>query len=226
MDFSPIRKVTKSSRSIIGKIPSIKNRRLHCAESTLERDFFLLLENDATVEKYIEQPLRIKYTDAGKVKHYVPDVLVFYFDALSAGNVTPPLLCEIKYKKDLQVNYPKYAAKFRAAEAYALENNFQFKVITETEIRTEFLKNLKFLSAYRTGVNPAEQLGCERIKNTMNKLKITTVQNLLNACTADSAQQPEMLFLIWHLIASGWLGCDLQQKLTMNSAIWNNQTSP
>jgi hypothetical protein len=49
------RSIPKSYRNVTGRFASVKNRHPIGFESTLEKDFFLLLEFDRRVESFEEQ---------------------------------------------------------------------------------------------------------------------------------------------------------------------------
>jgi hypothetical protein len=61
-------------------------------ESSLERDFLLLLDFNPDVEFFEEQPVKIVYHGAkGRRRTYTPDVLVRYrTDSLQLRHTTPP----------------------------------------------------------------------------------------------------------------------------------------
>ncbi|MFA5082147.1 MAG: TnsA endonuclease N-terminal domain-containing protein, partial [Hydrogenophilaceae bacterium] len=66
-------------------------------ESTLEQDYFVLLRFDPWVEKFIEQPITVPWTDQnGKVRKYTPDVLVHFRSDVAPEDRRPPLLVEVK----------------------------------------------------------------------------------------------------------------------------------
>jgi len=58
-------------------------------------------------------------------------------------------LCEVKYRKDLALQWPKLKPKIRAARKYAKNEGWEFKIFTEKEIRTPYLENIRFLWSYR-----------------------------------------------------------------------------
>jgi TnsA-like endonuclease N terminal len=119
-------------------------------ESRLEHDFMKLVEFDPCVSHYVEQPVRIEFTDAtGSPRTYTPDILVSYHPNQDPAQNTKPLLVEIKYRKDLFKNWADLKPRFRAARRYAREQGWEFRIITEVEIRTPYLKNVLFLLGYR-----------------------------------------------------------------------------
>jgi hypothetical protein len=67
------RVIPKNYRNVTGRLASSKNRCLIGFESTLEKDFYLLLEFDPQVETFEEQPVTITYDDStGKRHRYTP----------------------------------------------------------------------------------------------------------------------------------------------------------
>lgn len=148
MPLQPVRKIPLSSRSITGKRPSRKTNIIHQFESTLERDLLTLLEFDDEVENYLVQPLIIKYLHQGKFRRYTPDMLVYYKAILNKN----PLLVEIKYGEELERKKEVLAPKFDAPKKYASEKGYDFKVITEKDIGTVYLQNIKFLSRYQSTI--------------------------------------------------------------------------
>ncbi|RYH33391.1 MAG: heteromeric transposase endonuclease subunit TnsA, partial [Alcaligenaceae bacterium] len=116
-------------------------------ESALERDLLMQLAWDDDVEWFASQPVAIKYERDGEPRRYTPDVLVKFKDCLS-GTPTP-LLCEVKYRRELAKHWRELRHKFRAAQAYCAEKGWRFAVFDEHEIRTARLENIKFLWRYR-----------------------------------------------------------------------------
>jgi hypothetical protein len=57
----------------VGKFPSLKLGRMVGYQSLIERDFIYLLDFDATVTTYAEQPFSLHYKDGSKQRRYTPD---------------------------------------------------------------------------------------------------------------------------------------------------------
>jgi len=144
------RTIPKNYRNVTGRFASAKNPNSIGFESTLEKDFFLLLEFDRRVESFEEQPVTIAYCGLeGRVCHYTPDVLVRYRTALAGEPDWRPVLYEVKYRNDLREHGVEYRPKFKAARGYARDRGWRFRVVTEREIRTPRLSNIRFLLRYR-----------------------------------------------------------------------------
>ena len=60
----PVRKVPKNYRSLTGLVPHTRTSSMTAFESSLERDFLLLLDFDPEVAFYDEQPVTLVSQDA------------------------------------------------------------------------------------------------------------------------------------------------------------------
>lgn len=97
----PVRKIPKNYRNVTGVFPSRKSLGSAAFESTLERDFFTILDFDNSIVKFEVQPVRIEYKDKfGKNRSYTPDVLVQYRQNVQ-NHPTKNCLYEVKYRQDL-----------------------------------------------------------------------------------------------------------------------------
>lgn len=212
----PVRKIPTNRRSMTGLVSSRKNDRMTGFESSLERDFLLLLDFDRTVERYEEQPVTIEYTDAaGKARTYTPDVLVYYCQDLTGD--TRPLLCEVKYREDLVENWKEIKPKIRAGRAYARERGWRFKIITEREVRTPYLDNARFLRQCRR-IEPTEE-DTRLLLDTLREMRETDPESVLAAIHQDKVRRAELLPILWLLLAEGQIEADLTQPLTMRTRI-------
>lgn len=212
MFLKPVRKIRQSNRSITGKRSSLKTNASQHFESTLERDNITLLEFDDDVESYVVQPVTIYYDHGNRPTRYTPDVAVYYKPELKRK----PLLCEVKYEAELIEKKDHLEPKFNAAKDYARHNGFEFSVITEKEIRTDRLYNVKFLSRYRQSeiVTSIVAIIMERLDNSG---QLTPQQLLL---TDDTDTNGRILHTFWQLLATGTLNCDMNQKICMNTLLW------
>jgi hypothetical protein len=212
----PSRKIPIGSRSVTGTMPSGDR-----FESALERDLMYLLEFDSSVDKIVPQPVSIKYLDGdGKLHSYTPDILIYYRENKSAEKNLRIILGEVKYREDLRLNFKEYRPKFKAAIRYAKERGWRFRLFTEREIRTQYLKNAKFLSQYKkfdpNSISDQITLVLEKIR----AVRETNVDLLLAAIYQDKMSQAQLLPIVWHLIANQRIGCDLNLPVTMSSRIW------
>lgn len=212
MSLTPVRKIKPSSRSITGKRSSSKTNVSQHFESTLERDFLTLLEYDDKVDDYGVQPITIHYENKGRAARYTPDMLVYFKSHVARK----PLLVEIKYFADLKKDIELLKPKFRAADIYARENGLEFNVLTEADIRTAYLINVKFLSKYCIGTIAIHHT--EAILNLIKIADIATPTGLLD-CFPET-ERSDILYTLWQLLATKIITCDMQQKITMTTQVW------
>lgn len=217
---TPVRDLLPSSRSIRGRVSSPKNGRTPQYESALERDLLQLLEFDRNVECYCEQPITIEYVHQGLIRHYTPDVLVYYRKDLEGTQAVKPQLCEVKYRADLKQNWAELKPKFRAAMRYATGRGWQFKLVTEREIRTNYLLNVRFLLHYLGTHTQITQMDQGLLMSLMQDIRLTTGEELLLMATADRAKRAELLYALWHLVAVGLIHCDLTIELSLQTELW------
>lgn len=211
-----VRRVPINVRSLTGEVCGQE------FESSLERDLLLLVHWDYDVSWYQSQPLTIKYTDDnGKARTYTPDLLVHYktIEVLGQPRMErKPLLCEVKYREDLIKQRDQLKPKFKAARAYAKANGYEFRVLTEREIRTEYLKNVQFLWSYRFAY--FDPIHYEKLMAVLTELGETDPYTLLQACYSSKTQRGEALWTLWCLIARRLIKCDLNRPLSMQTRIW------
>lgn len=213
----PARKIPMNYRNVTGVFPSVKS--IGCAgfESTLERDFLTILDFDYEVEKFEVQPVQINYKDENnKDRIYTPDVFVQY---RSYSSKVPPrcMLYEVKYRKDLKEKWKELKPKFKAGIHFAKSKGWNFKIITDTEIRRPYLDNIKFLRSYNI---PIEDHRMETASSTLINLQEATPEILVAALAQDFSNRAEALFLVWQMLARGYMYTDLTKPLSMSSPIW------
>jgi len=209
----PVRKIGVSTRGVTGSVPSFGRY-----ESSLERDLMEILRFDPHVDRFAPQPLTIEFLDRdGRARSYTPDGLI-HFKPDSTGSYPTPVLFEVKYREDFRKHWRTLLPKFRAAKRYALGEGWRFVVFTEREIRTPYLDNVKFLWPFVERA-PLPEVR-DRILQTLSDLDEADPDMLLCALCHDAGNRARMIPSLWHLVAIGAIGCDLNVRLTMRSLIW------
>ncbi|WP_018936980.1 heteromeric transposase endonuclease subunit TnsA [Thioalkalivibrio sp. ALJ24] len=209
----PARKIPKNYRNLTGLIASQKGGGAPAFESSLERDLLILLDFDREVESIEEQPLTLEYTDPlGATRTYTPDFFVRYVDDRR------PLLCEVKYRKDLFRDWSLLKPRLKAARRYATEQGWEFRILTENEIRTPYLENARFLREYRDLPVTLDQRVA--VMPLLNDMRETTPAELTQAIFRSPWNRAEILPVVWHLMALGRIEADLTRPLSMSSRIW------
>jgi hypothetical protein len=188
-------------------------------ESTLERDFMLLMQFDPAVDIYTPQPLTIDYLDtAGSARRYTPDGLIEWRSDRPVHDPRP-ILVEIKYREAFKGEWRAWRERARVARNYAGEQGWLFHVYTEREIRTPALENARFLLPYlrRASVPETEHWLLEQL----TELAESTPRELVSSSYRDKWNQAALLPVLWRLLAERSIGFDLTKPLTMQSAIWS-----
>lgn len=211
---SPVRKIPIGTRSVTGTMPGGEK-----FESTLERDLMYLLRFDLNVNHFIAQPVKIEFQDKdGGDRSYTPDILIHYRQGL-----VPPVLAEVKYRDELRKNFQELRPKFKAAIRYAKEHGWRFKIFTDREIRTPYLANAKFLLAYMIPAQSPSDDIMRIVLDQLRGLQKTDAETLLASIYQDKWEQAELLPVVWHLVATRRIGCDLTTPITMRSQIWHRE---
>ena len=212
------RSIPKSYRNVTGRFASVKNRNPIGFESTLEKDFFLLLEFDRRVESFEEQPVTIPYHNPeGRLCRYTPDVLVRYRPVLTGQLGGPPALCEVKYRSDLREHGAEYRPKLTAARRYARDQGWRFRVVTERDIRTPRLRNIRFLLRYRP--MRVDDTDRDALLTALRTHGTATPDALLALARLNPLRYAEALATLWHLVATEQIGVDLDRLLTPYSVL-------
>jgi len=206
-----VRKIKKSYISCTGYFKSYKNQNQIAFESVLERNFYLLLEFDITVESYCEQPFTLYYDLFGKRTKYTPDSLVTYVDQSQK-------VYEIKYIKEINDN-KELQNKIELLHNVISEQKFlPFAVFTDNDFNDIYLKNAQFLYPFAF-LEPDDKY-MSKINNLLHGLtKNISIQELLNLLS--SKKQDHLIYLpyIWHIIFNNINLVDMNHKLTMNTII-------
>ncbi len=215
----PVRKIPKNYRNVTGVEACSKGTGEAQFESTLERDFLDLLEFSPEVESFDVQPLRIEWRGQhGEPRKYTPDVLVRFKP--DVGRV--PWLCEVKYRADLKKDWVDLHPKLLRGIRHAKQNGWRFRLISEVEIRTPYLRNVHFLGPFKSFRH--RQIPVASKDMLLAQLKLsgeTTPRRLIQSLATDPWKQAEWLPVLWHLMANHLVAADLERELGMDSPIWS-----
>jgi hypothetical protein len=191
-------------------------------ESRLEHECQKLLTFNTNVLKYEEQPVRIQFVgEDGKTHFYTPDILIHYRKDISPVKYWKPLLVEVKWRTDLFKNWRELKPKFRAARKYTTEQDWDFSVITDKEIKTPYLNNAIFLLTFRRF--PVNEEHSHSLLEALDNLRETDPETLLRSLSANRDEIAILLPTLWQLVGNHAMGANLNLKLTMRSRIWSLQ---
>lgn len=108
-------------------------------------------------------------------------------------------------------------AKFLAARNYAHNRGWEFTIISEQELVTSYLKNIVFLSGYRS--YPVSEVDQNLILNTLEDSASSTPESLFQGITNDKKEIMRLIPVLWKLVANFEIYVDLEAPLTMHSFI-------
>lgn len=213
--IKPVRKIPKNYLSVTGAFPSKKSSEPLAYESTLERDLYQLLDFDDYVTQITSQPVTIEYASPEiGISTYTPDSYVHYHK--ESGK--KPMLVEVKYREDLRKTWAQERYKYKAAIRYANQRGWRFKILTDVEIRSDYLENAKYLANY---INlQADQRAALKMISLCEQAGSTSPNEILSAMCHSKVERAELLPILWHLISTGSIHTDLSRPLTMKSEIW------
>lgn len=210
----PVRPLKTSRRCLTGRV-SVDSGDSAGFESSLERDWLTALDFDPAIRLIREQPFSLYYEFDGERRRYTPDILI---ESVSPQGVVSTIVYEVKQLDELRAEWHRYRPRFKAAVRYCRARGWRFKIVTECEIRTPFLKNAKFLRRYRT-VQP-QPLVAQQLLYTLKALGETTPQALLAAAYLSNETRMGAIPELWRLVALRQIGVMLDEALTMQSPIW------
>lgn len=214
LDVRPsTRKLRTSRRALTGRVVTADGE-VSTFESSLERDWLVVLDFDPAVQSIEVQPFTLSYEVDGVSSHYTPDVLVQVAD----GTNERVTVYEVKFASDLRENWRQYRARFKAAWRYCRAQGWRFEIVTEQRIRTPRLGNARFLRRYRT--LRTDNLTCKQLLYTLKVLGPTTPQALLAGAYFSQDSRLTALPMLWKMVACRQVETDLDRLLTMGSKIW------
>lgn len=206
------RNIPLNYRNVTGTLSSRAGSGSTPFESPLERDFLELLRFDeVNVESYdTQRPMIFYFNEEGYQRRYTPDVFVEFKNGLR-------IMYEVKSRDVLKQQWAEFKPKFKQAIKYGKQHGYYFRIITDFEIRTPYLKNVKFLSRYkRLNYDPRSVLLLEKLLI----LGVSTPTQLIQSVAHAKMAQAELLPTLWALVADFKIDVDLSVELSMDSQLF------
>jgi hypothetical protein len=216
------REIVFKNQSHSCKFFSHKNNRFVIFKSCLERDFILQLEFDPLVIEYKERPLKIEYFHNGEKYDFIPAFLVKFHFSLNNFHIKESILFEIKYQKEISFLSDENTTKFKSAKIFCQGKNWEFRVLTESEIRSPYLENARFLLNYRNYKYDTPE-DFNLLITTLKELDHSTPEELILVSAQDRNKRAELIYLFWYMVANRYIMCDYSIPINMKSEIWANQ---
>lgn len=212
------RKIGPTRRSVSGRL-AFRGQTSVSFESTLERDFLIKAEFNLSVLDVISQPISVSFYGVnGQHYSYTPDFLVYYrLGDRAYGDYPKPILVEVKPENEWRNNWRKWLPKWKAAWRYAQSQGWEFHIYDESRIRDQTLNNIRLLERYKRMQFPTEE--CQTIINTVKQMGCSTADYLL-ARHFLGIYRAEGISLIWHLLATRQLDCDIGLPINELTNLW------
>lgn len=183
-------------------------------ESSLERDWLIVLDFDWRVRRLQEQPYTLHYELNGRPHRYTPDILAEFTDEWSSWTI----IYEVKPREDLRKNWREYRPRFRAAVHDCHIQGWKFRIVTEREIKTPYVANIKFLRRYASMED--QETHRFALLHTLRALGPTTPQALIAASWNDFERQAVATAQLWRMVYLGDIAAPLLAPLSMSTPIW------
>ncbi len=174
----------------------------------------MALDFDWRVVRLQEQPYTLHYVHDGQERRYTPDALALFND----GQLEWTVVYEVKSHEDLVQNWHTLRPRFKAAVHDCRVKGWRFRIVTERDIRTPYVKNIKFLRRFRD--LPELTMHQKALMYTLTALGTTTPQALLAATWWEEEKRLVALSELWRLVATRKIGVSLSEPLTMATPIW------
>jgi len=219
MDMEPARVIRPSRRSVTGWIHSTRGHKPVPFESSLERDCAFQLIYDCRVKFVQSQPLTIAFpSNNAKNKSYTPDYLVEY----ERGGELCKTLIEVKPFKKWKDEEEELTARYTYATHWANEKGVGFRLLTEEQIRSTRLNNVRTL--WPIAMDSADD------PDARPDLSILIIDQLpgrnrdiVKAVSAkhDDASEATVQFQILTMIAESFIWCDLDSELLIDAMLYS-----
>lgn len=183
--------------------PSVKMDRSMSARSYLELRQLKLCEVDGAVRRFVEQPIRIVYTDGeGKLRSHTPDLFV--------ERETHSEFIEVKWEWDARSVENEARWPFIASAITAL--GYAYAVVTERHLMRQPLKaNVDTLLRHRHSPQLSRAASA-----TLWDALVSGPQTLANILASQpEPSEPSVL----RALADGWLCTDLMQPISAHSVV-------
>jgi hypothetical protein len=174
----------------------------------------MALDFDWRVVRLQEQPYTLNYVHDGKERRYTPDVLAVFDDHRSEWTV----VYEVKSREELLQNWHTLRPRFKAAVRDCRSKGWRFRIVTERDIRTPYVQNIKFLRRFRD--LPELPMHQQALLYTLPVLGTTTPQALLAATWWEEEKRLVALSELWRLVATRKIAVSLLEPLSMATPIW------
>ena len=203
--------------TVSGKYPSHQNEFALYFEGFRERDLFVHLAFDESVERVDDHPFLISYKVGKAKKKYTPDAKIVFRPMTSQATARRPLVVEVKVESELERRAELLQPTFDAAAAHCDSLEMDFLVVTEKTLSRPAVRNLRFLYRYRQH-RPAPSL-LEAIRKLLAEKGPLTLQQLIADLGPASADSGKVIAAAWHLVSMRTVAVNLHAPLSIRSEL-------
>jgi len=201
--MEPVRKVvTRTGRSMRGKMPSLKMKRSIGCESSLEVDAATLFDWTPEVVSYYAQPNHEYWSDGTKSFQYTPDFLLEMSDGTTI---------RVEVKPAGKLSDPTLRERLNQIEEHFQRSNRKFQILTEVTLRGTVLRsNVRTLQYHARPLTGGIQFW-ETYQQLIQRDTLTfgDVQSAF--------AEPRDAY---RLLSTRWLGFDIEQPLTSTTPLF------
>lgn len=197
-------------------------------ESALEEDFFFLLRFNPQVKKWYRPQEPIRWRDPkGKLRDYTPDAVI---EMLPGEDGSPGATILAEVKPDFAPDDDRPVArlprrespeenelKWKAASLFAARQGWTFRVYRESDIRNDYLNNVKFL--LRHVERPPIEHGREALLDALQRLGPTPLGRLVEEVSPSVEERARVYPTLYRLIATQEISVDLTKKLHLINTV-------
>nr|WP_273805714.1 MULTISPECIES: TnsA endonuclease N-terminal domain-containing protein [unclassified Pseudomonas] len=213
-----VRRIKPTRRSVSGFLP-FRDVGGVPFESLLERDFLKRMRFSHRVQSVVAQPVAVPFRDSlGRAQTYTPDYLVYYHQGEADFSAyIKPMLVEVKPAYEWREHWRDWMGKWKAARHYARQEGWTFSIYDESRIRGLPLENIVFLERFERMAFDQEDI--EMVLGTLTEMDVAPVHYLL-ARHFKGIYRERGVAMLWHLIATRRVECDITEPLDQYLELW------
>lgn len=210
------RKVGATPSSFRSLIPLLTPSGPQWTESELESELLEQLAFSPGVYDLMTQPV-IRYLHNGRKRRYTPDIAVQLYGEMAG--FPSRYLIEVKRKADLVAKADEYASKFEIARICCDQLGAAFRVMTEEQIRTPYLRNARQYLRFRNiDLNDDHVRQLDVIQSILEACP-HSVSDLTRALQEKGFPEHEARALVALAIGSHSVSCDLSTPVQETTAL-------
>lgn len=188
--------------------------------SSLLDDLLMLTHHSGYVEKVFTPSFPIAYEVDGHRRYYTPDAFIRYRHDRYSDSGRRPTLYAVHYRAELRRDWQRLRPGFVAALRYAASQGWEFRIVTERELRIPALTTARFLKGFWAVNAGVKQVIQQAMTETLAQEGSLTVAQLLQRAARTGEAPTELVKSLWHLVSCGVIECGVAGSLSLSSDLW------